>query len=119
MTIQCKEVLKHLKKLSNNSNETLCFVGDLPHICRNDNLDDFFDYSKYKNEIESIIQSLVGEGYLMFEFNEYHFHLTQKAIHRTQHNMGVLIKFLICSIIVPMAVSLATSLIVLYIQGLL
>lgn len=73
MTIQCKKVLKHLKKLSNNSNETLCFVGGLPHICRNDDLDDFFDYSKYENEIESIIQSLVGEGYLMFEFNEYHF----------------------------------------------
>lgn len=47
------------------------------------------------------------------------FHLTQKAIHHAQHNMGVFVKFLICSIIVPMAVSLATSLIVLCIQGLL
>lgn len=119
MTKQCKYVLKHLKKLACNSDMLLSFLGNTTYICRFDDESTIFDYSKYEAEIDSIIQSLIDNGYLVQGFNQYHFHLTQKAIHHTQYSMEKIIKFLICSIVVPMAVSLATSIIVLYIQGLL
>lgn len=115
MTKECKYILSHLKKLSNNSDELLCFVNGTSHIYKFDDDSTFFDYSKYESEIDSIIRSRINDGYLVEGFNQYHFHLTQKALHPLQYNIEDLKKFLIHSIFVPIAVSAITALITVYI----
>lgn len=84
MTSQCKSILAGLKKLSNNTESNISYRFDDPSFCLDEG-DLYFSYEGYENEIESIIQSLVDDGYLKYNYgNHFNFSLTQKGIHKTQ-----------------------------------
>lgn len=119
MTKACRKVLSGLRKLSGGSDAIMAFLGNTNCICLIDDMDKTFDYSKYIKEIESTIKHLVKEEYLEYSINEYHFTLTTKGLHPYRFKWESLKSFLIKSIAVPIAVSVATSLIVLWLQGLL
>ena len=113
----CRNVLSGIRSISNNTEETLCIVGDAPYICRLDDLSVFYDYSNYKNEIQSIIDQLVLDGYLKYSINQYHFSLTQKGLHPYQLKLESVKHFLFTSVLVPIFVSVATTIITLVIKG--
>ncbi len=119
MIRSCRKVLKKLRKLSSSTENILCFLGDTCCICLYTDYSKVYDYTKYKGEINSIIKQLVADGYLTYSFNEYHFTLTQRGLHPCQFRWDALKRFLLNSILVPIAVSLLTTLLTLLVQALL
>ncbi len=119
MISTCRNVLKNLRKLSSNTEDILVFLGNTYCICRYDDSNSVYDYSKYKGEINSIIRQLVSDGYMAYSFNEHHFTLTQKGLHPYRFRWETTKHFLFSSILVPIAVSLATTLLTLLVQDLL
>lgn len=113
----CKKVLSGLRKLSSKSDAIMGFLCNTDCICLLDDTEKTYNYSKYKNEIESIIKYLCEEGYLEYSINEYRFTLTTKGLHPYRFQWESIKHFLLNSIIVPIVVSVATSLIVLLLQG--
>lgn len=95
MTFQCRRVLSELKKLSGNTDALLSFVGGSNQICRLDDYDKIYDYTIYSDEISSIIDCLIKEGYLVNGFNQYNFSLTHKALHGAQYNMEMFTSYLL------------------------
>lgn len=116
MTYQCAVVLKHLRKLANNSEPLMTFVSDANIICLSDNASVFYDYTQYCKEITGIIQSLIEQGYLVNGFNQYNFSLTQKGLHPYQLQFEKARQFLVKSIVVPILVAILTTLITLWLQ---
>jgi len=117
MTIESQAVLRGIKNMTGNMSEefgyltnSTCFQTD--HGAR-------YDYARYKGEIQSIVDQLLDEGYIKQSSRRYYFVLTQKAIHMHEERMERLRNFLIRSVVVPVSVSIVTSLIVLWLQGLL
>lgn len=89
ITIQSRDVLRHLKAISNNTNTELCLLGGSTYICPSSEDNNFYDYSKYEKEINSILDDLVNAGYLVYSRNnKYFFSLTSKAIHKHQFGVG-------------------------------
>lgn len=119
MTKPCRKVLNGLRELSSNTEDILVFLGNTYCICRYDDTDKTYDYAKYKGEINSVIRQLIADGYLEYSFNEYHFTLTQKGLHPHQFQWDNFKNFLWSSIVVPIFVSLATTLLTLLITMLL
>ena len=119
MIQSCRKVLNELRKLSSSTESILAFLGDTYCICLYDDYTKTYDYTKYKDEITSIIKFLVSEGYLEYTINEFHFTLTQKGLHPYQFQWEIIKKFLLNSILVPIAVSLLTTLLTLLAQALL
>lgn len=119
MTKSCKNVLSNLRKLSNNTEDVLAFLGGTTCICLASNESATYDYSKYANEIYSVIRQLVKAGYLDYSHNEYYFTLTQQGLHPYRFAWDTLKLFLLKSILVPIVVSVITTLITLSIQSLL
>lgn len=119
MTNSCRNVLKNLRKLSSSTEDVLAFLGDTYCICRCDDTENVYDYNEYKGEINSAIKQLVSDGYLEYSINEYHFTLTQKGLHPHQFQWDAFKSFLFTSILVPIGVSFATTLLTLLVQGLL
>lgn len=118
MTIQSYSVLQHLKRLSNNTETELCFLGDTTFICPTWDEEITYDFSKYKSEIYSIMDDLVRAGYLVYNNgNKYFFTLTSKGIHPLQDVGSIIIGFLIKSVAVPIVVSLLTTLCALKLFG--
>lgn len=117
MTIQSYSVLRHLKRLSNNTEIELCFLGDTTFICPTWHEETTYDFSKYKSEIYSIMDDLVHAGYLVYsKGNKYFFKLTSKGIHPLQGIYFQIINFLFRSVFVPIGVSALTSIILLSID---
>ena len=119
MTKSCRKVLSGLRKLSGSSDAIMAFLDNTTCICLIDDFDKTFDYSKYIKEIESTIRHLVKEEYLKYSINDYHFTLTTKGLHPYHFKWETLKSFLLKSVAVPIVVSVATSLTVLWLQGLL
>lgn len=119
MTIQSLIILNELRKIASSTDTLLSFVSDAPYICIFENPDVFFDYSKYSNEIQSIIKHLIDNGYLVTGFNEMNFQLTQKGLHPFQAIISMIISFLFRSILVPIVVAILTTLVTLWLKELL
>lgn len=119
MTIPCKKVLNGLRKLSSGTEDVFGFLGNSFCICLISDLSKTYDYTKYKGEINSVIRQLVSDGYLTYTSDEYSFALTQHGLHPYQFQWESFKSFLIRSIIVPIVVSLATTLLTLSIRWLL
>lgn len=83
MTSQCKAVLSELKKLTDNTECDISYLGGTTCFCLDDQ-NKTYNYQKYASEIDGIISLLVKEEYLTYTINEYNFKLTQKGIHKTQ-----------------------------------
>lgn len=112
----CRCVLKELRKLANNTEDVLDFLGNTTCICRTDDYDKTYDYSRYHGEIHSIIRQLIADGYLAENRGE-SFTITLHGLHPYQFQWDSLKKFLFKSVLVPIVVSFVTSLIVLFLQG--
>ena len=114
-----RTVLRELRNLSNNSEDVLSFLGNTNCICRDDDTDKTFDYSKYQGEIHTLIKALVTSGYLQYDINEFHFALTHRGLHPYQYQWETIKHFLLTSIFVPIVVSVITTLLTLLVQWLL
>lgn len=119
MTRQAKAVLKELRKLSGKSEQVLCFCGGTTCICVAGCLQEAYDYSPYQNEIFGIIEYLIEKNYLAYSINNYHFYLTQCGLHPLQCKLDTLKMFLLKSVLVPVIVSLGTTLLTLFVKSLL
>lgn len=109
MTKQCKDVLKQLRKISNSTDDTLCFILGNTHICLDSDETCYYDYSEYKGEIKSIIDWLSKDGYIEYTNNKYNFTLTHKGLHPYRITWDSLKTFLFRSIVVPAGVSALTT----------
>lgn len=117
MIKSCREVLKGLRKLSNNSDETLSYLGSTTCICLGYDLEATYDYAKYSNEIDSIIKELISTGYLEYSIDEYHFSLTHKGLHPYRYRWEDIKTFLFTSVLIPAIVSFLTALITLLVES--
>lgn len=113
MTYICRNVLRGLQSIVKDTDDTLSLVDGEPFICLYNDPSTYYDYSKYKNEINSIIKELVRTGYLEYDFNEYHFSLTHKGFHPYLYTWEDVRNFIFKSIIIPIAVSVATTVVTL------
>lgn len=85
MTKEAKKVLNHLKRLTNNTPRIISYLYDSTCITLEEDDDSRYDYVEYKDEIETIIDLLVEEKYLQYDYaNRYNSHLTQKGLHIKQ-----------------------------------
>lgn len=108
MTSQCKSILAGLKKLANNTESNISYRFDDPSFCLDEG-DLYFSYEGYENEIESIIQSLVDDGYLKYNYgNQFNFSLTQKGIHKTQFTLFSIAAYFSDKLIDILALVIAT-----------
>lgn len=82
MTFQSYSVLQNLKQIADNTDIELCLLGETTFICPTWDEENIYDYSKYENEIGSILDELVNSGYLTYpRNNKYFISLTSKGIH--------------------------------------
>lgn len=119
MTYQCSYVLRQLRKLTEKSESLMSYVSGSTEICLFENQSVTYDYSKLQNEINSIINELISQGYLVNGFNEYNFSLTHKGLHPYLVKWDIVKMFLIKSCLVPITVSITTTLLTLWLKGLL
>ncbi|MFW5669481.1 MAG: hypothetical protein ACOCM4_09590 [Acetivibrio ethanolgignens] len=119
MTYQSKSVLRQLRKLVSNTEDLLYFDGEDNFIYLDEDSDKKYDCSRYKGEIGAIIDQLLDEKYLKPGLNKYYFSFTELGLHPYQNSWNKFKSFLFQSVLVPIAVSVATSLITLWLQGLL
>lgn len=108
MTIQCKRVLKGLRKLTHNSEESLAFLGGHNCIVLQSDYDTGYDYSKDEKEIHGIIETLSENGYIN-HVSDANFSLTHKALHLHWFAWEAVKHFLFHSIFVPIVVAFLTS----------
>ena len=116
MIVQSAKVLKNLRKISNNSDVLLTTVADAPHIAVINNLAVFYDYSDLEHEIGAIIEDLKKKGYIVEGFNSANFRLTLKGLHPYRFAWETLKAFFLKSVLVPVFVSIITTLIALWLR---
>lgn len=109
MTKQCREVLKELRRISNSTNDELCFLYGSSCICVGFDETRCYDYSKYAGEISSIIDWLSRDNYLEYGDSKSCFALTHKGLHPYRITWDSSKTFLFRSILVPIIVSIATT----------
>lgn len=126
MTIQCRNVLNGLRKLSGSTEDILWFVDATYYIClfSDHKNEQRYDYTKYKGEIHGIIDQLVNDGYLEYDSdddcsNKIYFSLTHKGLHPYQLRWDAFKIFMFRSVAVPIIVSIATTLLTLLVEELL
>lgn len=94
MTKECKSVLEDIRKFTNYSDTQFGYVCGEDAFCLDGDTDNLLYYTQYANEISSIMDSLMDEGYVVHGFNEYHFHLSHKGIHKDQYSRQALHMYL-------------------------
>jgi predicted transcriptional regulator len=114
----CRNVLKGLRSIS-HSPDVLLTYGDSTHVSPVGVSDMSYDCSKYQNELRSILDKLSEDGYITYEGSKRIFRLTQKGLHPHMIKWEELKSFLFRSFLVPIGVSIVTTLITLWLQGLL
>ncbi len=114
-----KVILKNLRKLAGNTEAELCLYSDSPLIALTFNDEKTYDCSKYAGELIGAIDYLVKTGYLEYGLNHYYFYLTAKGVHPYSFAWETFKAFMIKSILVPIVVSLVTSLITVAISTML
>ena len=125
MTSQCRAVLRQLRILSANTEVEMLFIHRNTHIARMGEPAKKYNYIKYRDEINGIIQSLEKDGYLAYDDDpsDAHtaehtkFHLTHRGLHPYQATYEQIRNFLLKSVLVPVAVSIVTTLIALWLQA--
>lgn len=110
MTLASKKILKELRKISGNTEQSLCLLGNTTCLSLSNCKGETYDYSRYQNEINSIIKQLVDLKYLEYGQNEDFFSLTQYGLHPYQYKWDVLKMFLLKSVAVPIFVAFVTAL---------
>lgn len=120
MTIQSIMLLNSLASFVVNEETIISFLENTSNFCYVNDLNKTLDYSKYSHEIHGLIKYLVDEGCLeyAYENNTNFFKLTHKGLHRHQITIQNALDFLCRSIIVPIVVSLATTLLTLWLNTL-
>ena len=120
MTIQSIMLLNSLASFVVDEETVISFLEHTSSFCYANDLNKTLDYSKYSHEIHGIIKYLIDEGYLEYAYanNTNFFRLTHRGLHRHQITIQNALDFLYRSIIVPIAVSLATTLITLWLNAL-
>ena len=113
LTIQSRIVLHNLKKLCNDKQELLFFYKSPTCFTLASNIDAFYNYEKYKDEIDGIIKQLLKDDRLELINNCYR--LTSEGIHPIQAT----ISFIMHNVLTPVVVSFITTLVTLWLQSLL
>jgi hypothetical protein len=109
-------ILKRIRILSGGlSTRILTIRGHLVNPETNTIIDCTPDYGK---ELSACLYGLVRDGYLL-QLDEYHVALTDKGLHPYRQSWENVKHFLFNSVLVPIIASAITSLIVLWLQGLL
>ena len=111
-----RTILNRIRKLSNgNSVRILTIKGHLINPESGESIDCRNDYGK---ELSACLYGLIRDGYLI-QLEEYKVALTDKGIHPYAQTWEDVKHFVFHSLLVPIGASAATSLIVLWLQGLL
>lgn len=111
--------LRNLRKLSNSSSDVLTFVFGSPVIAVFDDLTREYDYTKFQKELDAILFGLERDGYIAYTNKPYQFYITDKGLHPYRQSWEAVKRFLIRSVLVPILVSTVTTIITLWIKGLL
>lgn len=110
-----RKILKRIRFLSGNKSVRILTIrGSLINPETNQVVDCTNDYGC---QLPALINGLVRDGYLTL-LDEYHVALTDKGLHPYAQTWEDVKHFLFTSVFVPIAVSVATSLTVLWLQGL-
>lgn len=118
MTRSCKDVLKHLRDISENTSAALLYVYGETRICSYIGTEKkYYDYSRYDGEFDAIIAELIKGGYLELLNDHYSIALTYKGLHPYKIAWEDLKSFLVRSIAVPIVVSAITTVITFYITA--
>ena len=118
LTYQSESVLRNIRFITGNTGQTFGFIRNHPYICLASDPSIIYDYSKYKGEINAIIMELADEGYIKpVKHNQYC--LTELALHARQKFWRKTVHFLARNVLLPVAVSFTTTLITLYVNGIL
>lgn len=103
LTRQCKDVLKNIKKITENTEQDFSYMYNSTCFCLDNDFSKTYDYKLYDSEIGGIITLLVQEGYIEPSYNKYTFKLTQRGIHNKQLTYAAIGKFLLHNIIAIIA----------------
>ena len=118
MTRSCKDVLNHLRDISENTSTALSYVYGETCICSYVEAEKkYYDYSRYDGEFDEIIAELIKDGYLELLSDHYSIALTYKGLHPYKIAWEDLKSFLVRSIAVPIVVSAITTVITFYITA--
>lgn len=124
MTHSCKTILRKIIKLSNKSCTLLCIHQENSiakygkKFTEETGKGEYINCSKYRGELKAIIQCLVDDGYLEEPY-AYTFQLTHKGLHYKEYQFEEIKLFLLRSILTPIVVSMATTLLTLWITWLI
>lgn len=118
MTRSCKDVLNHLRDISENTSTALSYVYGETCICSYVGAEKkYYDYSRYDGEFDAIIAELIKGGYLERLSDHSSIELTYKGLHPYKIAWEDLKFFLVRSIAVPIVVSAITTVITFYITA--
>lgn len=121
LTFQAKAVLCGIRKMAKNTQNHFVFSesftdGETDLYCFETKA--VYNYAKYKDEIDAIIDMLNDEKCIITDDsgNVPVYRLTELGMHPCQLNLKTFLNFLINSILVPVAVSAITTLITLWLM---
>lgn len=116
---QAKDILKLVQILTNNTEKEFRHEYLEHYICLEDNPNIHIDCSKWNNEIRGILNWLIDAKYLAPGQTSDCYALTQKGVHPYAVKWEEIKHFLFTSIFIPIVVSVATTLITIFINGLI
>lgn len=117
MTYDCRDVLKHLRKISSGDNTVLYFMhGENRISAHSDSEVKYYDYTKRRNLICSIMDELEKKGCIKVINND-SFFLTYRGYRPYLVALDECKPKLIWSILVPIGVSIVTTYITLWLQS--
>ena len=110
-----RKILKRIRSLSDGKSVRILTIrGALVNPETNQVVDCTNDYGC---QLSALLNGLVRDGYLT-QLDKYHVSLTDKGLHPYAQTWENVKHFLFTSVLVPIVVSVATSLAVLWLQGL-
>lgn len=114
MTSECRNVLKAIRKLSQDTSCELSAINT--RICKvHSPKTDFVDLPEYAGELNAILNYMLEIGYIKSE--RFGFSLTYKGLHPYKVSWEQIKRFLLVSVFVPISVSLVTSLLTLWLTA--
>lgn len=109
MTYDCRDVLNHLRQISDKDTTILYFIHDQKRIGAQGNSEvRYYDYIKYQNSICSILDELEKKDCIKVVDNN-SFFLTYRGFHPYKVVLDECKPKLIWSILVPIGISIFTT----------